>query len=420
MNNRFLAALSNRSFLFLWLAEVFSQLAMNMMNFLLLFVVFSLTSSNTAVSGIVLSFTVPSIFFAIIAGAYVDRWNKKVVLLWTNLLRAGLLGVLALFHSNLIFLYALTFVTSIVTQFFIPAETPMIPLLVGKNLLLSANALFGLALYGSLFIAYALSGPVLILLGATNGLILLGGLFLAAAASVVCIKLPAKNKAGATGGAVMTIMDEVKETLKLILKIRSLSHAFVLLILVQMLVLIIAVIGPGYAKSILNIPINQFPLLFVTPAVVGMAIGTFILTNFFHNAAKAKSGTVGLFVTAGALILMPYGSQVASRSVVGTINNYLPHLLQITNLHIMVLLAAVVGFASALMLVPSNTIIQEETSDEMRGKIYGALNALTSALSLVPIIVAGSLADIFGVGTVLTVIGILVALAAILRIVLRV
>ncbi len=420
MNNRLLAALSNRSFLFLWLAEVFSQLAMNMMNFLLLFVVFSLTQSNTAVSGIVLAFTVPSIFFAIIAGAYVDRWNKKIVLLWTNFLRAGLLLILALFHTNLVFIYILTFITSIVTQFFIPAETPMIPQLVKKELLLSANALFGLALYGSLFIAYALSGPVLIFLGSTNGIILLALLFLAAAGSVFCIGLPKKDVTKEKESFKMTILDEVKETLKIIVKIRSVSHAFVLLILVQMLVLIIAVIGPGYAKTILKIPINQFPLLFVTPAVVGMAIGTFILTNYFHSAAKAKTGTVGLFITAGALILMPYGSQVAARPFVGLINSYLPHILQITNLHVMVFLAAIVGFASALMLVPSNTIIQEETSDEMRGKIYGALNALTSALALVPIIIAGSVADIFGVGTVLTVIGILVAAAAVLRILLRV
>src|SRR5579872_5283402 len=133
MNNSLFATLKNRSFFFLWLAEVFSQIAMNTMNFILILVAFSLTNSNTAVSGIVLSFTIPAIFFGILAGIFVDRWNKKYVLFVANALRALLLFVLSFIHSNLFGLYLLTFLISIITQFFIPAETPMIPLIVKKE-----------------------------------------------------------------------------------------------------------------------------------------------------------------------------------------------------------------------------------------------------------------------------------------------
>src|SRR5579872_6703653 len=107
MNNSLFATLKNRSFFFLWLAEVFSQIAMNMMNFILILVAFSLTNSNTAVSGIVLSFTIPAIFFGILAGVFVDRWNKKYVLFATNAIRVFLLVVLAFAHTNLVGLYAL-------------------------------------------------------------------------------------------------------------------------------------------------------------------------------------------------------------------------------------------------------------------------------------------------------------------------
>src|SRR5260221_5209283 len=161
MTNRCLLALTNRSFLFLFLAELVSQIAMNMMNFILILVAFTLTTSNTAVSGIVLSFTIPAIFFGILAGVYVDRKNKKKILLLTNILRGLLLVLLAFVHEKLLFVYAISFFIATITQFFIPAETPMIPILVKKDALLSANALFGLALYGSLLIAYALSGPFL-------------------------------------------------------------------------------------------------------------------------------------------------------------------------------------------------------------------------------------------------------------------
>ncbi|HET9946942.1 MAG TPA: MFS transporter, partial [Patescibacteria group bacterium] len=123
----------------------------------------------------------------------------------------------------------------------------------------------------------------------------------------------------------------------------------------------------------------------------------------------------GLFLTAVALFLLPYGSKVTSREFVRDINIYLPHFLKINNLHIMVVLAFVMGIANALVFVPSNTIVQEETSDEVRGKVYGALNTVVSLVSLVPVILVGSLADIFGVAVVLTVLAIGVVLIGVGR-----
>jgi MFS family permease len=81
----------------------------------------------------------------------------------------------------------------------------------------------------------------------------------------------------------------------------------------------------------------------------------------------------------------------------------------------MILLAFFAGVANAFIFVPSNTLIQEETSDEVRGKIYGALNAMISLLSLIPIIVVGSLADILGIGVVLLMIAISVMIIGVVR-----
>src|SRR5487761_679233 len=95
MNAHILRVFSERSFLFLWIGEVFTQISTNLFNFFLLLVVYKLTHSNTAVSGIVLTFTIPAIFFGSIAGVYVDRWNKKYVLIITNTIRALLLILVA-------------------------------------------------------------------------------------------------------------------------------------------------------------------------------------------------------------------------------------------------------------------------------------------------------------------------------------
>ncbi len=415
--NNLLATLKNRSFFFLWTAEVFSQLAMNMMNFMLTLVAFSLTNSSTAVSGIVLSFTIPAIFFAIPAGVYVDRWSKKSVLFFTNVIRGLLLLCIGLVNQNLFLLYALSFGVSIVTQFFIPAETPMIPLLVKKQLLFPANALFGTALFGSIMLAYALSGPFLIFFHTQGAFFILSAFFFLGALSVLGIRKPNAPKTASQKEPPVSLMKEVKDTITLIAKVSTIYHAFSLLAISQILIFIIAVIGPGYAKNILGISINQFPILFVVPAVIGVGIGVVLLSTFFKNRNRQKLGTLGVFLTAVVLLLMPFGSKVASKTFVQVLNMYLPHFLQITILHIMVVLACIMGIANAFIFVPSNTLIQEATSDAVRGKVYGALNALISLFAILPVVLVGSLADLIGVGNVLIVVGVCIGIIGLIRLI---
>lgn len=189
MNNQLFRAFGEKSFVFLWLGEVFTQVSYNLLNFFLILHIFELTRSNTAVSLVVLSFTIPAIFFGILAGVYVDRWNKKKVLLLTNIVRGILLIILSFFSQDVLAIYIISFIISIVTQFFIPAETPMIPLVVRNNHLLSANALFGLGLYGSVLLAYLISGPVIKIFGTDNTLVFLAGLFFVGALFISWIKM---------------------------------------------------------------------------------------------------------------------------------------------------------------------------------------------------------------------------------------
>lgn len=407
MNTHILRVFSERSFLYLWIGEIFTQVATNLFNFFLILLVFKLTHSNTAVSGVVLSFTIPAIFFGSIAGVYVDRWNKKKVLIITNLLRAVLLMLLALFLNNIVMIYLISFIFTIFVQFFIPAESPMIPLIVKKHFLLQANALFGLAIFGSILVAYVLSGPLLILLQPIKTVFLLAAMLCVGALFIWFIKpygspIAKRKKAEAD----LNIMRDIKHTIALMSRTKEISHSLFLLALSQILILVLATIAPGYAAQILSIPVEQFPLIFVAPAALGMVVGAIVLVNIFHNHAKEKIITAGIFLSGIAMLLLPYGSKVASRDFVVSINAYLPHAFSITIIHIMIVLAFLLGVANSLVFVPANTRLQEKTSDEFRGKIYGFLNTFIGLLSLVPIILVGGLADIIGVGAVITGIGI--------------
>ena len=103
---------------------------------------------------------------------------------------------------------------------------------------------------------------------------------------------------------------------------------------------------------------------------------------------------------------MPFGSRIASRAIVQTMNSYLPPLLHISVYDLLTLFAFMLGLANAFIFVPSNTILQESTTEEMRGKIYGVLNTLIGVFSLIPLIIVGGLSDLVGVGRVLIGIGV--------------
>jgi MFS family permease len=411
MHGPLISALKTRSFLYLLISEFFSQFAMNFLNFILLIVVYEISKSNLAVAGVVLSFTLPSILFGILAGVYVDKWNKKNVLVYTNVLRALAAFPLLFFSHELFLVYLLSFLVSLITQFFIPAETPIIPQLVRKDLLTSANALFSMGIFGSIIVGYALSGPLLLLLGKDNVFILITILFVISAFFAYLIKVDyKKNKTDEK----LNLFVEIKDAFALMAKKDKIYHSIFLLTLLQTLILVIAVIGPGYATNILGIEVEKFPILFVTPAVIGMTIGAIMIGNFWHRKSKQALTKIGLLIIGLVLVVFPYGHILTSASIsrnlalnIGTSFN---------EVHIMLILAVIIGFAFSLVFVPSNTLIQEETTDRQRGKIYGSLNTLVGIVSVIPVLGIGVLADIMGVATVITLIGLLVIAIAFLRI----
>lgn len=418
MNAHILRVFSERSFLYLWIGEVFTQISTNLFYFFLILIVYKLTHSNTAVSGVVLSFTVPAILFGSIAGVYVDRWNKKYVLIITNCLRAVLLILLAFSLNNLFMIYIISFLVAILVQFFIPAESPMIPLVVRKQFLLHANALFGLAIFGSVLVAYVLSGPLLILFQPFKNVLLFAAMLLVGVLFISFIQPEYSKRTKVTKKKIrqVNLIRDMKQTMTYMRHTRAISHSLFLLSLSQIIILILATVAPGYAASILGIPVEQFPIIFVTPAALGMVIGSVVLVNVFHSHPKEKLISIGIFLSGISMLLLPFGSRVASRGIIHQINLFLPHAFSITILHFMVVLAFILGIANSLVFVPANTRLQEHTSEEIRGKIYGLLNTFIGILSLIPIVIVGGLSDLIGVGAVITGIGITLLILGVINI----
>ncbi len=138
----FRRVLKNRPFLLLWLAQLLSQSVFNAANYGVIAIVTAVTHSTVMVGVAIVTFTLPAVPFSLLAGVYVDYLDKRLVLWVSNALRAATTGLIVfalLWNPHMLVpLFILTFLISLITQFFTPAEASAIPLLVSKNDLVPA------------------------------------------------------------------------------------------------------------------------------------------------------------------------------------------------------------------------------------------------------------------------------------------
>lgn len=404
------------TFAFLWVSQILSQIAFNMLNFVLLLRVYQITTSNVAVSALVLSFMVPQLIVSLFAGVLVDRFEKKLVLLATNLVRAAVLLFVVLIKGQVVVFYLVAFAISTATQFFLPAEVAMIPKLVPKRLLLPANSLFTITIYGSIIIGYTLAGPSLKFLGATTTIFILAALF--AAASFFNSLLPGGNGgvylknqiarlATITYRRIFTIIfNDIGEALYTILRSRSILLAILFLTMSQAVIVMLGALFPGYAATILGIDVEDSSLLLLAPAAFGMVIGSFFVARVGINVRKSRLVLPGVIGSGVMFLLLPFFARLT----------HSPTFVSIASVVAVFLL---LGFFNAMIIIPSNIIIQERSAESLRGRIYAVFNGLSAFLSLIPVALAGYFSDIFGIGRVLTCIGIVTMLFGILPVIVR-
>jgi len=390
----FRALLKNRPFLMLWSGQVLSQVADKVLFILLIALLESYHSprafANSMRSTLMVAFTLPAIFFGSAAGIFVDRIPKKQILVFSNLIRGLLMLAIPILPKQFIILLVITFAISTVTQFFAPAEQAAIPLLVRRENLMTANALFTTTLMGSLIVGFAVGEPLLSLArtwGAYGQELLIVGLYLLATAVMQFI--PLKETAVSPQEVAVHPLSDLKEGLRYLWKNRLVWNAMVQMTILYSVFAALTVVAIDLAEEI-GLKPTQFGFL-LAAAGVGMVAGAGVLGHWgdrFHNKPLPLLG----FLSMGFVL------------AVFTFTK---------DLWLGLALSALLGLGASLIGVPMQTLIQEQTPETMRGKVFGFQNnAANIALSL-PLALAGPLTDRFGLRLVLLSMSIIVSVGGV-------
>lgn len=409
--------LTSRAFRHLWAGQICSQFAVSTQLFVLGLRIYQATGSNTAVSLLFLAYSVPALLFGLVAGTLVDRLDKRRVLMMCDLIR-GLLVLGLFFLSDQVYIvYVLVFANSVITQLYVPSEAPLIPKLVPKHLLVSANSMFSFTFYSSLAVGSVMAGPLLRVLGHQRVFLFIAVLFWAAA--WFSSRLPSQSSGTVGIRHVITlklayivrrIWERLGEGVSYVRRTKSLFEAIMLLTGTQIIFSMLGTLGPGFADRVLTVDVRDSSLLVVGPAILGIVFGAIWIGNIGFRFGGARLIRWGVLST-GIILLLIGGSSILFHSL-GQWWVFRAGVVVATEMCLLFFL----GVANSLLDVPANAKLQEEAEGAMRGRVYGILGAFVGGVGVIPVMLGGLLADTIGIINVILLLGTIISAYGIFRI----
>jgi MFS family permease len=376
-------ALHNRNVTLLFAGHVISVAGDLVLFIALPFWVYQLTGSAMATGFMFAALTLPQLFISPLAGVVVDRVNRKRLMIWSDLIRAGLMVCYLTVNTadQVWIIYLLAFAESTVSQFFRPSVNAVVPNLVnGEEELKRANALLGASWALGQLSGPALGGLLVTTFGPHGAALFDAGTYVVSALLLGFLRVPARDQAAAKlndlGHAVRQISHELAEGVRVVLDRSILRVVFVVLAMFMLSQGIINVLLIVIVNQIWHVGATEFGW-FVSVEGFGGLVGT-VVVGAVAARLSAKHMVIGGGVMAGLLLI-------------GMVNQ--PSVYVAMGLIVFAMIG-IVAFDIGL-----TTLIQIGSDDANRGRVSGLMQTTMAAAQLLSIGLTSLLAD--RVGTVL-------------------
>jgi MFS transporter, DHA3 family, macrolide efflux protein len=358
----------------LWIAQLVSIFG----DFLAIFaiialVTFKLHGTATQVGLVLVAFMAPFAIVSPIAGVFVDRWNLKHTLVASDLIR-GVLVIGLIFVDNLYAIYAILFVMSVVSAFFIPAQSVAVRTLVPMAGLMAVNGLMSQAQQGSQIIAPSVAGSLVQWLGANSCFIYDSFSFFFSASLVMTLTIERPVATTPPGSGATAVWSSMREGFRFIF-----THSTISFVIIAMTAGMFAMRAFGallsvYVRDVLSSTSAAFGVL-NTLIGVGMIVGTQLLTRFARHVPQQNLVVYGLGgMGVGVFITALFGTMA------GTVAGML-----------------CLGFCAAAIFITATTLLQKETPQDLLGRVMSCLMCLMAGSQVLAMLVAAPVAEKAGI-----------------------
>jgi MFS family permease len=368
----FRQVLKNKQFFALWLAQYISNFG-DWLAVLALFslVAFRLRGTPYQVGAIFLAYGIPWALLGPVAGVFVDRWNVKWTMISSDLIRAVLAIMLALVH-DMSLLYLLFFGLSAVSCFFMPAQTSAIPLLVSKDELLVANAANTQSIHFNKIISPAIAGFLVAWAGEKICFYLDGLSFVISAALLSTLVLNRVPKDSVRG--VRALLEEMREGFHFIWNQPSVRFVTGAMAVTLLAAGAFDALVSVYVRDILHAQSQVFGAL-VALVGLGTIIGALLIAKFAQKWPRAALVSLGIIGCGVGIFLLA----VAATAPIALASSL------------------ALGFAVSAVMIPSQTLVQEETPQAILGRVSSTGISLMMVFQIIGVSISGKIANWIGV-----------------------
>ena len=378
----------------LWYAQIVSTFG----DFLALFAVigvltFSMRATAQQVTGIQIAYLLPIAILGILAGVFVDRWPLKPTMVASDLLRACLC-LLLLLATRMGHFYAVLAAISIISSFFGPAQGVAIRSAVPLHGLRSANALMQQVMFVTRIAGPAVASLLVASFGAPSCYLADAASFVGSACLIASVTLTRPQEQAAAAvlqqqekKGIASIWNDMKQGIGFIV-----HHAGLLFVILALAsgMFVIGCFGPLIAIYVRDIVHASTRVFGAASAMIGL--GILVGINLLNSLGKGIRNTVLVYSGLGGIAL-------------GLVMLTLLHFIWST-----ILGDFIIGFSVAGIIIPSQTMIQQDTPPALMGRVGSTVMSVVFTAQIAGLVLSGVLAQRIGVQHVFAVCAVLLVL----------
>jgi CRP-like cAMP-binding protein/Na+/melibiose symporter-like transporter len=369
-----LAVFRNRNFTLMWVGQLVSTAGSALTALAAGILVYRLTGSALSVGLMLMATALPTLFVGLVAGVFVDRYDRKRIMIAADLTRAVLVFLIPFFIPfNIAWLYIIVALASAVGQFFDPAHASILSEVASDEELAAANSLMTVSSIGAQAIGFAASGFIASRLTIEWAFYIDAVTFLFSAACILLIQVTVVKVEGETN--VATVVRNLQAGFKVITDTPSLRSLFTVYLPVFITFGLNNALLLPFARRALNASEFEYSLI-EGLSTVGFVIGSLAMARLGDRLREGQWIAISFL---GMAIMGIIYSQLTS-----------------------VLLAIVIGAISASLNAPSvvgrQLIIQRQTPREARGRVFSAFFVMRDTMFMLGMASVG-LADVINVRT---------------------
>lgn len=384
----------NRDIFLLWIGQLISHAGDAIYMIALPWLILELTGSKTTTSLIAVCAYLPAVLFSLPAGVIVDRFNRRTVMIFSDAARmitiTGLVIYLLYDGVSPLVIGTIAFIVASFSTLFYPARDSLIPSLIPKQSLSSANAFISTSGQFAHLAGPVIAGVLITLVGLTHLFTLDAISF---TASMICILfIVQRKKETIDKKSPHPHLHDLKEGLNYVIRKRSLAFLLLLTAVNNLFIMGPAMIGtPIFVREVLQMKFGAYATIEAFMAG-GMIIGSIFVWRIGKNFNPSLVLFIGMIIDG-----LTYSCLYFVHTYPGT-----------------KLLILIHGIGIPMITISRTTIIQKVVPDQFRGRIFSMVNMSVIGLTAISSGLIGPFAEILPIGTIFLVIGIGAALCGII------